>query len=263
MLRHSLTLAPRCPVWRFLPAARVVCLCKIEAVTYRATGSAVFLKGTANRPTGSANSFDVLLLPVLAESIVSAVCEISISLAVTAGSAFCDGSGIRFLPSPVSLFLQQSSITPQCVNHRDLVRHSDEISPYTYRWQIEKSDTAQKIEHPFGCSLILLWVKTYKVYSFAGHLKSVCNDIFDLYSTHKYFEQTSKQNIAIYTDQGYMHFPPGKQRANTSKQPANRDFHAAAGFAHTCLLVRRIFRYSLQNRCLSIYLFILFLITIC
>jgi len=33
-------------------------------------------------------------------------------------------------------------------------------------------------EHPFGCSLILLWVKIFKVYSFAGHLKTICVDIF-------------------------------------------------------------------------------------
>ena len=31
------------------------------------------------------------------------------------------------------------------------------------------------------------------------------------------------------------------KRSKQSKQPANKDFTAAAGFSHTCLLVRRIF----------------------
>ena len=31
-----------------------------------------------------------------------------------------------------------------CVDHKDPVRRSDEISPYTYRWQSEKSDTLPK-----------------------------------------------------------------------------------------------------------------------
>ncbi len=127
---RSLSSAPRCPVGRFPLAARVVCLCKIEAVTYRATGSA--------------NSFNVLMSLVLAESIESVVCELSIHSAVTAGSAFCDGSGIRFLPSPVSLFCTSLIITPLCVNHKDHVRRSDGISLYTYRWQREKSDTLPK-----------------------------------------------------------------------------------------------------------------------
>ena len=60
-------------------------------------------KAGTYRSTGSANFSQVLLLPALAESIVSAACELSVCSAVTAGSAFCDGSGIRFLPSLVSL----------------------------------------------------------------------------------------------------------------------------------------------------------------
>ena len=37
---------------------------------------------------------------------------------------------------------------------------------------------ANEKEHPLGCSLILLWVKIFKMYSFAGQLKIVCKDIF-------------------------------------------------------------------------------------
>ncbi len=133
-----------CSVLLPVPAARVVCPPRERAVTNRSTGSAAFRKGTANCPTGSANSFDVFLSIVLAESILSVVCQLSLCSAVTAGSAFCVGSGIRFLPSLVSLFCTSLIITPLCVDHKDHVRRSDEISPYTYRWQNEKSDILQK-----------------------------------------------------------------------------------------------------------------------
>lgn len=74
-----------------------------------------------------------------------------------------------------------------------------------------------KKEHPFGCSLILLWVKIFKVYSFAGHLKTICKDIFVWYSTHRQFEQTSKQCTAIHTVKGSMHSTSGKQQANSEQ----------------------------------------------
>jgi hypothetical protein len=71
-------------------------------------------------------------------------------------------------------------------------------------------------EHPFGCSLILLWVKIFKVYSFAGHLKIVCQDIFVWYSTHRQFEQTSKQSTAIHAGKVFTSSLSGKQRFHRS-----------------------------------------------
>ena len=50
-----------------------------------------------------------------------------------------------------------------------------------------------------------------------GYLKTVCNDIFDLYSTHKYFEQTSNQNIAIHAGKGFPSFSFRKQQANNEQ----------------------------------------------
>ena len=76
-------------------------------------------------------------------------------------------------------------------------------------------------EHPFGCSLILLWVKIFKVYSFAGHLKIVCQDIFVLYSSHQYSEQTSKQSTAIHAGKSFSFFLSGKHRANNEQTSAN------------------------------------------
>lgn len=97
------------------------------------------------------------------------------------------------------------------------MRRTDEISSYTYRWQIEKSDTLPKKEHPFGCSLHILWEIISKCIILPGYLKTVCNDIFDLYSTHKYFEQTSNQNIAIHAGKGFPSFSFRKQQANNEQ----------------------------------------------
>ena len=75
-------------------------------------------------------------------------------------------------------------------------------------------------KHPFGCSLHILWVKNLKVYSFAGHLKTVCSDIFNLRCSHRYFEQTNKQSTAIQADKGFPSFflqTSSKQRANNQQ----------------------------------------------
>ena len=77
---------------------------------------------------------------------------------------------------------------------------------------------ANEKEHPCECSLILLWVKNAK-----------CIVLQDI---KKPFARTFLFGIA--------HIDNLSKQANTSKQPANRDYTAAAEFAHHCLLVRRI-----------------------
>ena len=81
-------------------------------------------------------------------------------------------------------------------------------------------------EHPFGCSLILLWVKIFKVYSFAGHLKTVCVDISNLpMLTSIFWANNARLSTQL--------------KALCTPRPANRDYTAAAVFTRTCLLVRR------------------------
>ena len=119
-------------------------------------------------------------------------------------------------------------VTPLCVDNNDRVRRTDETSPYTYRWQIEKSDTLQK-RTPLRVSSDCIMGKIFNVYSFAGHLKIVCQDIFVWYSTHRQFEQTSKQSTAIHADKGFPSFQSGKHQANnqqTKIPPQIRVLHA-------------------------------------
>ena len=62
--------------------------------------------------------------------------------------------------------------------------------------------------------------KIFKVYSFAGHLKTVCSDIFNLRCSHRFFEQTNKQSTAIHADKGFPSFflqTSSKQRANNQQ----------------------------------------------
>ena len=78
----------------------------------------------------------------------------------------------------------------------------------------KKATFCKKKEHPFGCSLHILWDKFFKVYSFAGHFKTVCKDISSLRCSHQYFEQMRKLSTTIQAGKGFLNFHPANTANN-------------------------------------------------